>query len=191
MSDVYEVRAFDQLKVLSNNLRMKILDLFEDRLPRTNKQMADLLHVPPSKLHYHVRELERVGLLVLVETRENRGVVEKYYLPVAAQIKIAWDKGEDSKEMRSLKRLVRKKVSEEYLEAYWQAHERKFRLEQEGRADEMPEIVDGAMVVYVTDEEREQMMRELLEVHKRWHAKKGKPSEGTASVRVFWTVFPE
>ena len=48
----YEVKSFDQLKVLSNNFRVKILNLYDDWVPRTNKQIADALQLPPSKVHY-------------------------------------------------------------------------------------------------------------------------------------------
>jgi hypothetical protein len=41
------------------------------------------LGIAPAKIHYHVRELEKVGLLRLVETREKGGILEKYYQPIA------------------------------------------------------------------------------------------------------------
>ena len=37
----------------------------------------------PTKLYHHVDALERVGLIELTRTRQNRGTLEKYYLAVA------------------------------------------------------------------------------------------------------------
>ena len=47
------------------------------------KQVADFLGEKPTKLYHHVDALERVGLIALSRTRQNRGTVEKYYLAVA------------------------------------------------------------------------------------------------------------
>src|SRR5437773_3493469 len=62
--------------------RVRILDLLTES-PLTVTQLAERMHLAPAKIHYHVRELERVGLLRLVETREKGGILEKYYQPVA------------------------------------------------------------------------------------------------------------
>ena len=57
----------------------------------TVTQLAEVLGIPPNKVHYHVRELERVGLVRLVETREKGGILEKYYRPVARNFKVPDD----------------------------------------------------------------------------------------------------
>jgi hypothetical protein len=64
---------------------VRILDSVE-RDAMTAKQIADHLKEAAPKVHYHVRELERVGLLRLVETREKGGVLEKYYRSIAPDI---------------------------------------------------------------------------------------------------------
>src|SRR5947209_398085 len=46
---------------------------------RRQLEMCRTGEVPLDRLHYHVRELERLGLVVLVETREKGGILEKYY----------------------------------------------------------------------------------------------------------------
>lgn len=62
-----------------------MMELFAES-PKTTKQVADLLGEPPTRLYHHVAALERAGLLVLMETRQNRGAVEKWYGGVAQQI---------------------------------------------------------------------------------------------------------
>ena len=60
------------------------MELFAES-PKTTKQVAELLGQPPTRLYHHVAALERAGLLVLRETRQNRGAVEKWYGSVARQ----------------------------------------------------------------------------------------------------------
>jgi hypothetical protein len=59
-----------------------MMELFAES-PKTTKQVAELLGQPPTRLYHHVDALERAGLLVLKETRQNRGAVEKWYGSVA------------------------------------------------------------------------------------------------------------
>jgi hypothetical protein len=48
--------------------------------------VADLLGQPPTRLYHHVAALERAGLLVLTEKRQNRGAVEKWYVGVGREL---------------------------------------------------------------------------------------------------------
>ena len=70
------------MRALAHPLRLRILGLFAEEA-RTTKQIADLLDQPPTRLYHHVAALERAGLIVLKETRKNRGTVEKWYEAVA------------------------------------------------------------------------------------------------------------
>jgi predicted ArsR family transcriptional regulator len=86
--EIYEITSLEQAKVLTNELRMKIFSVYFDQKPRTAKQLADELGLSPSKVHYHIRELVKVGLLFLYSTKEVNGIVEKYYLPIAKDVRI-------------------------------------------------------------------------------------------------------
>src|SRR5690349_2103399 len=74
-----------ELRAIAHPLRLRILESFAEG-PRTTKQVAELLGQPPTRLYHHVAALERAGLLVLTERRQNRGAVEKWYTGVAQQI---------------------------------------------------------------------------------------------------------
>jgi DNA-binding transcriptional ArsR family regulator len=74
----------DQVRVLADPLRIRILEQLCDA-ERTTKQVAERLGEKPTKLYHHVEALERVGLIRLARTRQNRGTMEKYYLAVARQ----------------------------------------------------------------------------------------------------------
>lgn len=72
--------------MLADPLRIRILEELGTE-ERTTKQVAQRLGEKPTKLYHHVEALERVGLIRLTRTRQNRGTVEKYYLAVAQQFK--------------------------------------------------------------------------------------------------------
>ena len=78
----YTLTDLDQVKVLADPLRLRILKLFCEE-PRTTKQVASLLDEKPTRLYHHVDALEAAGLITLHHTRPNRGTLEKYYLAVA------------------------------------------------------------------------------------------------------------
>jgi DNA-binding transcriptional ArsR family regulator len=76
----------DQVRVLADPLRLRILEQLCVEA-RTTKQVAQRLGEKPTKLYHHVEALERVGLIRLVRTRQNRGTIEKYYLAVAREFR--------------------------------------------------------------------------------------------------------
>lgn len=80
--DVYVLRSLEQARILADALRVRILEAYCGEA-RTTKQLAEILGEKPSKLYHHVDALERVGLVRLERTRQNRGTIEKYYRPVA------------------------------------------------------------------------------------------------------------
>src|SRR5215213_9234403 len=77
-------RSVSDLRALAHPLRLRMMELFAES-PRTTKQVAGILGQPPTRLYHHVAALERAGLLVLKETRQNRGAVEKWYAGVAQE----------------------------------------------------------------------------------------------------------
>ena len=87
MRDQYEIETVEQMRAISDVLRMRIIKTLEKQ-PMTATQVGEELGLATSKVHYHVRELEKVGLLELVETREKAGILEKYYQPIAREINV-------------------------------------------------------------------------------------------------------
>jgi len=85
--EIYTISDLEQVRVLADPFRLKLLGAFGAR-PRTTKQVAQRLGEKPTKLYHHVEALKRVGLLALKETRPNRGTLEKYYQAVATRFQI-------------------------------------------------------------------------------------------------------
>ena len=87
MQESYEIENIEQLRAIADMLRVRIIDLLLKQ-PMTVTQIGDELGEAPAKIHYHVRELEKAGLVRLVETREKGGILEKYYQPIAREFSV-------------------------------------------------------------------------------------------------------
>jgi DNA-binding transcriptional ArsR family regulator len=90
IDEVFQLTTLDQVHTMADPLRVRILERLV-REPMTVKMLGTDLGEPPAKVHYHVRELERVGVIRLVETREKGGVLEKYFRAVARDFTIMND----------------------------------------------------------------------------------------------------
>jgi DNA-binding transcriptional ArsR family regulator len=87
MQEIYHIREVEQLKVISDPLRIKILwEILEEA--KTGKILSDILEVPAPKVHYHLKEMERVGLIQVERKEEKNGIVQKFYRPVAKSFSI-------------------------------------------------------------------------------------------------------
>jgi len=99
------------LRALAHPLRLRMMEIFAES-PRTTKQVAEMLGQPPTRLYHHVAALERAGLLVLKETRRNRGAIEKWYGGISRQLQM-----EPSRKAATAKgRRARRAVSAAVLE---------------------------------------------------------------------------
>lgn len=101
---------FEQMKIISDKNKMNILNTFELEKSLTVTEISNKLDMPYSRVNYHVKLLENVGLLEVVDTKIKSGIVEKYYLPTAEEFKI--DKSisifEDTEEKNEYEKGVKK-----------------------------------------------------------------------------------
>jgi len=109
-ADLYTLTDLEQVKVLADPLRIRLLEALCDG-ERTTKQVADALGERPTKLYHHVEALERVGLIRLTRTRRNRGTLEKYFVAVARRFKtdpriFSAGKAQTEEESEALKRMI-------------------------------------------------------------------------------------
>ena len=78
LDSVVVITTPQQLKALSDKTRIIILDLLLER-SATTSQLAVVLNKPKGTVGYHLKELEKVGLIRVVRTRQVRALTEKYY----------------------------------------------------------------------------------------------------------------
>lgn len=78
MDPIQRIQNLEQIKTLSDPRRMAILQLLMTG-PETLTSIGKILGEHPARVRHHLKLLESVGLVELVETRSLRGFVEKYY----------------------------------------------------------------------------------------------------------------
>ena len=66
--------------------RWRMLGLLWEQ-PMTGSQLARAISIPRTRAHYHLSILKDVGLVELQHQQLNGGMVEKYYVPVAAHFR--------------------------------------------------------------------------------------------------------
>lgn len=82
MKDVCVMKDLDQIKCISQPYRLQIIEAFSNE-PGTAKMVSERMGEPHAKINYHIKEMQKHGILELVEEVVRMGVVEKFYQPVA------------------------------------------------------------------------------------------------------------
>jgi putative molybdopterin biosynthesis protein len=78
MGSIQQLQSFEQLKLLADPRRRKILQ--ELMLgPASLTMLGKTIGEHPAWIRHHLKQLESAGLVELVETRIQSGVVEKFY----------------------------------------------------------------------------------------------------------------
>jgi DNA-binding transcriptional ArsR family regulator len=81
--ETYIFDTAEGLKALADPLRLRFLVLVADR-PSTVKEAAGALGVPATRLYYHVKLLERWGLIEVTDRRLVSGIEERTYRAIAS-----------------------------------------------------------------------------------------------------------
>ena len=80
-AEQFIISDLETLKVIADPLRTQVLQLLLK--PKTVKEVAARLEMPATKLYYHINQLEKHGLLGVVETNVVSGIIEKTYQAIA------------------------------------------------------------------------------------------------------------
>jgi putative molybdopterin biosynthesis protein len=78
MASIQKLKSFEQLKLLSDPRRLVILRQLMTG-PASLTMLGKALGEHPAWVRHHLKQLETAGLVELVETRIQSGVVEKFY----------------------------------------------------------------------------------------------------------------
>lgn len=167
--------TLEEIKVISDPFRFKILILFsEENTPLTVKQISVKLNEVSSKVHYHVKELERIGVLEIVETREKGGVIEKFYLPTAEVFKVEKNIGtQDMAEYHRAGENIFNAIQQDFIESNKHKKAGKKYKEQFNYA-----------LIHLTDEEADELGSIIKEFLKDKDLR-----EGTNSYMFGYTLF--
>ncbi|MFK4868332.1 ArsR/SmtB family transcription factor [Streptomyces sp. CSMPJR101] len=85
LPETFHVTTDEQLRAVSNLTRHRIMAVLRFE-PATITQIAERVGLAKGSSSYHVRLLERAGLVKVVRTRKVRGVTERYYAMAARGI---------------------------------------------------------------------------------------------------------
>jgi DNA-binding transcriptional ArsR family regulator len=168
LPEVYHLETIEQVRALADELRLRITDLLSKQ-PMTVKQIGTTLKVSSGKVHYHVRELERVGLLKLVETREKRGILEKYYRTVA------WSLNVPETLLSRLPDETFAQVSQ-FLQILAQGFTRVMAhavRTQQFEGEDAVALSLGAAQIWVTNDELKDLLRQMRDLFKAYRAPRG------------------
>lgn len=78
---VRRIKTVEEFKIFADPYRMKIIDVYhEHNKPMTVKMVADVLGEVPAKVHYHVKKLLSIEILVLDHIEIINGINAKYYI---------------------------------------------------------------------------------------------------------------
>jgi len=180
MLESYEIENIEQLRAIADMLRLRIFEMLQQK-PMTVTQLGEELGEAPAKVHYHVRELEKVGLLRLVETREKGGILEKYYQPIAREISV-------EKSLLSAPPDEALAMIGALLNQMKDGFQRAFR--EALRQKEMkPRASLSYTRLYLTSEEQEQLLGQIAELVKPFEIKRGIAEE--VEIPAFLIMFPQ
>lgn len=176
----YEIENIDQLRAVADLLRLRIIDLLQKQ-PMTVTQLGEMMGESPAKMHYHVRELEKVGLLKLVETREKGGILEKYYQPIARELSV--DRAllsAPSDESQTMLRTLLNQITEGFLREFRRTVEQKSEKHEQGI---------GFSRLYMTLEEQEHIWKQMAEMARLYETPRG--IEGERELFAAMLIYPE
>lgn len=82
--DVYYLKSLKQLQMLGEPVRYRMITLL--RRPMTSAGLARELGIARAKAHYHLKQLEAVGLVRFHGEGMSHGIIEKYYVVVGRML---------------------------------------------------------------------------------------------------------
>ena len=179
IAETYRLQTVEQLRAVADPLRIRIFEALT-RQAMTATQVGEELNIPAPKAHYHVRELERIGLVKLVETRERSGILEKYYRAVARNLQAPSQLLQSSNpdELASAITELFTNMSQSFLTALRRV------------AQDKPESLDsyalglGGETVWMTPTEFQATIRAAGELFRPYHEPRGLADEREAQVTI-------
>jgi DNA-binding transcriptional ArsR family regulator len=186
MKEFFEVTDPEALKSLAIAERVKILELFEDLEPRTAKQIATELGENAARLHYHVKELVRVGLLEQVDTRVKGSIVEKYYEPVAKviQVKLQLMIEENAQQLSDVMFTPFRTTEKDLMRTL----NRFVASDQDVRKEYQNTFAFNLTEFYLSQEERNQLVDDISDLLQKY--KGFKNEQGRRKFKFFDVLFP-
>lgn len=166
-------------------ITFRMLPLIKQLTPQamTVTQLAESFGEAPNKLHYHVRELERVGLLKMVETREKGAILEKYYRTIARNINMPKNLLSGVPPDEAVAML--NEVIQPFFQSIMRATEQMMRISPEDQSDHVSQFIVGHY--WMTAEEFALVSKQVQALLQLYEEQRGIEHEhDSLSNRSFW-----
>ena len=82
MKEVFKIKDLEQVRLLSDPLKLQLLQAFAEGA-KTTKQVAGEINESVTKLYRHVDALHDAGLLEIAGEKQKRGTIERTFQAVA------------------------------------------------------------------------------------------------------------
>ena len=181
--ETYELETIEQLRAVADELRLRIVEQLAFQA-MTVTQLAEVLGEAPNKLHYHVHELERVGLLKKVETREKGAILEKYYRAVAKNIIVPKTLLGGMAPDEAVAML--NEVTQPFFQGMARAVEQMMRLSSEEQAHHLFQL--SSSHYWMTTEEFAQVIKQVEALLRPYETRRGSVDEREQTV--LWIAYP-
>jgi DNA-binding transcriptional ArsR family regulator len=184
---VFSVRDADTLQALAHPIRVQILEALRE--PASAASVARRIGLPRQKVNYHLKELERAGLVQQIEERRVGNFIESVYRAVARTFlvspEVAWAgerRSETLRSQHSLETLVR--LGERVQ------HDAASLLDRAAfDGEQIPSASVVAEAHFENEEDREafftEYVRETARILERHASKKGAP------FRIVFAAYPD
>jgi DNA-binding transcriptional ArsR family regulator len=180
--ETYDLATIEQVRAMADELRIRIIKQLTLQA-MTVTQLADLFGEAPNKLHYHVRELERVGLLKMVETREKGAILEKYYRTVARNINMPKNLLTGMPPDEAVAML--NEIIQPFFQSIMRATEQMMRISPEDQPDHVSQFTVGHY--WMTAEEFAQASKQVDTLFQPYEVPRGIDHEHEQTV--LWTAY--
>ena len=185
MKDIFVLRELEQIKAISHPYRIEILECFEEEQPATAKQIADKMGEPHAKINYHIKTLQKVGILDLVDERVKSGIIEKYYLPSAKTFVI------DKSIMNSGDKGVIESLNQASISIFENITKDFYKAVENANEKEHPKQMLHYNDYYLTIEETEELKHKLAETIEAYiKNKKDKSRQDTKPYSIASLIIP-
>lgn len=171
--------SIEQIKAYADPYRMKIIsEFYELKKPATVKQIADKMDEVPAKIYYHVKKLEKAGILKLSHTEEINGIIAKYYELTAEDFSLS-SKDVNDASFNEFKSEVTKMIQKIYRESEQICLREIQKFEKDGKPIPDSKYPTGSVmckeVLYATEEEMTQINELILEFAKKHEKESTEP----------------
>lgn len=86
--NIFMIEDLETMRTVADPLRVQMLELLVNKT-HSARELAGKLGLAPSRLYYHINQLEKLGLIVVEETRQVGNLLEKYYRATAGQFEVS------------------------------------------------------------------------------------------------------